>query len=141
MGLWDGLDLDGMPGPFVAAVGSVILTTGRGGIHGGADGRQCGRDRILQQPPGQQPQPGARHDPDRELVSAECGAGVAGMSGHGDRRRSRRGESPLEFIGEQQIGEFGLEIGVVETISVGEVEVVEIHHAAFVADAADRHHP
>ncbi|CAL2069196.1 hypothetical protein GPN2_20966 [Streptomyces murinus] len=132
-----GGDQPGVAHDLVASAGTVVLAAERGGVGGGAQGRQRAHRRLLGD---QRREPGERKPEGRGGIAGELGAGHAGVRGHRDGR-AVRGEPALQLVREHQVGQLGLTIGADPAVRPLPLQVVEVDRGPdTVAGAADRHH-
>ena len=67
----------------------------------------------------------------------EIRLGDAGVSRDGHDGRLQNAETPIQFEGEQDVGEFGLLIGAERTVAASRLQVFEVHAAPLVSDGGD----
>src|SRR6202020_3468161 len=78
----------------------------------------------------------------RRHVAAQLGAGRTGVGGDGDGVLAVAGQSVLQLVGEQQVGQLRLPVGGIPVVAVFPLQIVEVDRGAnSVAHAANRHHP
>jgi hypothetical protein len=63
------------------------------------------------------------------------------VGGDRDGGSAGRAETPLQLVAEHQVGELGLEVGVLIAIATLGLKVIEVNSAAPVTHTADRHDP
>src|SRR6202020_3642400 len=62
----------------------------------------------------------------RRRVASQLGAGRAGMGGGGDGVLPVGGQSVLQLVGEQQVGQLRLPVGGIPVVAVFPLQIVEV---------------
>ena len=75
----------------------------------------------------------------RGACPPQVGANVAGMRSQSDGAGTGGAETAVQFVGEQEVGQLGLCIGIRGVVSVLGLKIVEVHDAAPVGDAGYGH--
>ena len=121
---------------------TIELASAGRGVDRRPQGRPGAHPRALREPEVDDAQAGA----DQRLIQLRTGPEQArgddtGVGRERDCRRASEPEAAVKLVGEQQVGQLGLGVRRGGLIAALGLEVVEVHHALFVALAAHGHDP